>query len=165
MDTKCLVVMALSLILVSLISIYVYSYFDYIYITHVDFIIVVFERFKGEHDGKFKESVVGDVRGMLQLYQASYLKTKDENIIEEARSFTRTHLAAVTSTTQPHLSKHIQNALYIPRYHCVEIAVAREYISFYEQEQDHEENLLKFAKLNFSYCQLHYVKELKDVTT
>ncbi|CAN6970350.1 unnamed protein product [Brassica rapa subsp. trilocularis] len=125
----------------------------------------VFERFRGEHDGKFKESVVRDVRGMLQLYQASYLKTKDENIIEEARSFTRTHLAAVTSTTQPHLSKHIQNALYIPRYHCVEIAVAREYISFYEQEQDHEENLLKFAKLNFSYCQLHYVKELKDVTT
>ncbi|CAF1716463.1 unnamed protein product [Brassica oleracea var. botrytis] len=124
----------------------------------------VFERFSGEHDGKFKESVVRDVRGMLQLYQASYLKTKDENIIEEARSFTRTHLAAVTNTTKPHLSKHIQNALYIPRYHCVEIAVAREYISFYEQEEDHEENLLKFAKLNFSYCQLHYVKELKDVT-
>ncbi|VVB13604.1 unnamed protein product [Arabis nemorensis] len=123
----------------------------------------VFDRFKGEHDGKFKESLVGDVRGMLQLYQASYLKAKDEDIMEEARIFTRNHLAV--TNTHPHLSKHIQNALYIPRYHCVEIAVAREYISFYEQEEDHDEKLLKFAKLNFSYCQLHYVKELKAVTT
>lgn len=162
MDTKCLVVMALSLILVSLISIYVYSYFDYIYITHVDFIIVVFERFKGEHDGKFKESVVGDVRGMLQLYQASYLKTKDEDIMEEARSFTRTHLAV--TTTHPHLSKLIEHVLYIPRYRCIEIAVAREYISFYKEEEYHDEKLLKFAKLNFSYCQLHYIKELKALT-
>ncbi|KAL0718303.1 hypothetical protein Bca4012_067625 [Brassica carinata] len=89
----------------------------------------------------------------------------DEDIMEEARSFTRTHLAAVTSTTHdPHLSTHMQNVLYIPRYHCVEIAVAREYISFYEQEEDHEEYMLKFAKLNFSYCQLHYIKELKYVT-
>ncbi|KAG2240062.1 hypothetical protein Bca52824_091182 [Brassica carinata] len=107
----------------------------------------VFERFRGEQDGKFKESVAGD------------------DIMEEARSFTRTHLAAVTSTTHdPHLSTHMQNVLYIPRYHCVEIAVAREYISFYEQEEDHEEYMLKFAKLNFSYCQLHYIKELKYVT-
>ncbi|XP_006394502.2 terpenoid synthase 25 [Eutrema salsugineum] len=123
----------------------------------------VFERFKGKHDGEFNEDLVEDVRGMLKLYQASYLKKKDEDIMEEARTFTRNHLS-VTNTDQPHLSKHIQNALYIPRYHCVEIAVAREYISFYEQEEDHEEKLLKFAKLNFSYCQLHFDKELKAVT-
>uniref|UniRef100_A0A0D3DDM0 Terpene synthase metal-binding domain-containing protein n=2 Tax=Brassica oleracea TaxID=3712 RepID=A0A0D3DDM0_BRAOL len=122
----------------------------------------VFKRFKGEHDGKFKESVVGDVRGMLQLYQASYLKTKDEDIMEEARSFTRTHLAV--TTTHPHLSKLIQHVLYIPRYRCIEIAVAREYISFYKEEEHHEEKLLKFAKLNFSYCQLHYIKKLKALT-
>ncbi|CAH8353929.1 unnamed protein product [Eruca vesicaria subsp. sativa] len=119
----------------------------------------VFERFKGEHDWKFNESVVGDVRGMLQLYQASYLKTKDEDIMEEARSFTRTHLAV--ATTHPHLSRLIQHVLYIPRYRCIEIVVAREYISFYKEEEDHDEKLLKFAKLNFSYCQMHYIKELK----
>ncbi|CAA7022504.1 unnamed protein product [Microthlaspi erraticum] len=123
----------------------------------------VFERFKGEHDGNFKESVVGDVRGMLQLFQASYLKAKDEDIMEEARTFTRNHLA-VAASDQSHLSRHIQNALCMPRYHCVEIAVAREYISFYEKEEDHQEKLLKFAKLNFSYCQLHYIKELNAVT-
>lgn len=138
--------------------IHIYACLFWLYI-----IVDVFDRFKGEHDEKFKESLVGDVRGMLQLYQASYLKAKDEDIMEEARIFTRNHLAV--TNTHPHLSKHIQNALYISRYHCVEIAVAREYISFYEQEEDHDEKLLKFAKLNFSYCQLHYVKELKAVTT
>ncbi|KAG7535070.1 Terpenoid cyclases/protein prenyltransferase alpha-alpha toroid [Arabidopsis thaliana x Arabidopsis arenosa] len=123
----------------------------------------VFERFKGEHDGKFKESLVGDVRGMLQLYEASHLKTTNEDIMEEAQIFTRNHLAAVT-TNHPHLYKHVQNTLFIPRYHCIEIVVAREYISFYEQEEDHEEKLLKFAKLNFSYCQLHYVQGIKIIT-
>lgn len=130
--------------------------------TYLCFIIDVFERFKGEDDGKFKESLVGDVRGMLQLYEASHLKATNEDIMEEARTFTRYHLAV--TDTHPSLSRHIQNALYIPRYHCVEIAVAREYISFYEQEEDYDKKLLKFAKLNFSYCQLHYVKELKAVT-
>ncbi|CAN8237763.1 unnamed protein product [Cochlearia groenlandica] len=122
----------------------------------------VFERFKGGKDGKFKEILVGDYKGILQLYEASYLKTKDEDIMEEARSFTRHQLAKIRTPT--HLSKHIQNALYIPRYHCVEIAVTREYISFYEQEEDHEGMLLKFAKLNFRYCQLHYLQELEVVT-
>ncbi|RID72367.1 hypothetical protein BRARA_C04261 [Brassica rapa] len=83
-------------------------------------------------------------------------------IMEEARSFTRTHLAV--TTTHPHLSKLIQHVLYIPRYRCIEIAVAREYISFYKEEEYHDEKLLKFAKLNFSYCQLHYIKELKSLT-
>ncbi|CAH8362063.1 unnamed protein product [Eruca vesicaria subsp. sativa] len=124
----------------------------------------VFKRFRGEHDGKFREDLIGDVRGILQLYQASFLKTKDEDIMEEAQSFTRNYLEAVTTSTHPHLSKHIQNALYIPRYHCTEIVVAREYISFYEHEEDHEEKLLKFAKLNLRYCQLHYAKELKALT-
>ncbi|KAG7631236.1 Isoprenoid synthase domain superfamily [Arabidopsis suecica] len=126
-----------------------------------------FNRFKGE-DGRFKESLAEDIRGMLQLYEAAHLGTPSEDIMDEALSFTRYRLESLTSnhtaTASPHLSKHIQNALYRARYHNLEILVAREYISFYEQEEDHDETLLKFAKLNFNYCQLHYIQELKDLT-
>ncbi|CAL9220830.1 unnamed protein product [Arabidopsis halleri] len=122
-------------------------------------------RFKGE-DGRFKESLVGDVRGMLQLYQAAHLGTPSEYIMEEAKSFTRSQLESLVASTTipPHLSSHIRDALYRARYHNMEILVAREYICFYEQEEGHDLTLLKFAKLNFNYCRLHYIHELKTLT-
>jgi len=139
----------------------------HIYNLAFDFTVDAFNRFKGE-DGRFKESLAEDIRGMLQLYEAAHLGTPSEDIMDEALSFTRYRLESLTSnhtaTASPHLSKHIQNALYRARYHNLEILVAREYISFYEQEEDHDETLLKFAKLNFNYCQLHYIQELKDLT-
>uniref|UniRef100_A0A1J3DQV0 Terpenoid synthase 30 n=1 Tax=Noccaea caerulescens TaxID=107243 RepID=A0A1J3DQV0_NOCCA len=126
-----------------------------------------FDRFKGK-DGRFKESLLGDVRGMLQLYQASYLGTPSEDIMEEAKSFTRNQLECLvvqeTSTIQPYLSTHIRNALYRARNLKMEILSIREYISFYNQEEGHEEMLLKFAKLNFNYCRLLYIQELKTLT-
>ncbi|CAN6810648.1 unnamed protein product [Brassica oleracea] len=88
-----------------------------------------FERLKGE-DGRFKESLAGDVRGMLQLYQAAHLGTPSEDILEEAMSFTRNQLECFASqemsTLSPHLSTHIRNALYRPRCHNMEILAARE---------------------------------------
>ncbi|KAL9308189.1 Terpenoid synthase 22 [Arabidopsis thaliana] len=120
----------------------------------------VFDRFKGV-DAKFKEHLVSDVRGMLQLYEAAHLST----ILDEALSFTRYHLASLAGqqATAPHISRHILNALYKPRFLKMEIIAAREYIYFYQKE-GHDETLLKFAKLNFNFCQLHYVRELKTLT-
>ena len=133
---------------------------------YIGYIIDSLVRFKGE-DGRLKESLVGDVRGMLQLYQASHLGTpSDQYIMEEAKSFTRNHLEFLVESTTipPHLSSHIRDALYIDRYHNMEILVQREYISFYEQEEGHDLTLLKFAKLSFNYCRIHYIQELKTLT-
>ncbi|CAE6201747.1 unnamed protein product [Arabidopsis arenosa] len=105
-----------------------------------------FVRFKGK-DGRFKESLVADVRGMLQLYQAAHLGTPSEDIMEEAKSFTRNQLESLSSIS-----------------YNMEILVAREYISFYNQEEGHDLTLLKFAKLNFNYCRLLYIQELKTLT-
>lgn len=107
----------------------------------VSLIIDAFERFKGE-DGRFKENLAGDVRGMLQLY----------------------HAAQVTSTLPPHLITHIRNALYRSRCHNMEILAAREYVSFYDHEEGHDELLLRFAKLSFNYCRLLYIQEIKTLT-
>ncbi|CAA7058669.1 unnamed protein product [Microthlaspi erraticum] len=127
-----------------------------------------FNRFRGE-DGRFKECLAEDVRAMIQFYEAAHLGTPSEDIMDEALSFSRYHLE--TSLTgqhvenaTPHLSRHIKNALFRARYHNLEILIATEYISFYGQEEDHNVMLLKFAKLNFNYCQLHYIQELKELT-
>ncbi|CAA0384230.1 unnamed protein product [Arabidopsis thaliana] len=118
-------------------------------------------RFKGE-DGRLKESLVGDVRGMLQLYQASHLGTpSDQYIMEEAKSFTRNHLEFLVESTTipPHLSSHIRDALYIDRYHNMEILVQREYISFYEQEEGHDLTLLKWWKDQDIPYKLPYMRD------
>ncbi|CAH8357953.1 unnamed protein product, partial [Eruca vesicaria subsp. sativa] len=124
----------------------------------------VFERFKGE-DGEFKESLAHDVRGMLQLYEATYLGLPSEDIMDDALTFTRHHLGSLTGQeTSPNLFKQIQRALYRARYRSLEIVVIRQYISFYDQEEGHDKTLLKFAKLNFNFCQMQYIKELKIMT-
>ncbi|KFK38812.1 hypothetical protein AALP_AA3G163500 [Arabis alpina] len=123
-----------------------------------------FERFKGE-DGNLKDSQANDVRGTLQLYEAAHLGLPFEEIMDEALTFTRHHLESLTcQEISSNLFNHIQNTLYRARYHSIEILVARQYISFYEQEEGHKKILLKFAKLNFNFCQMHYIKELKIIT-
>ena len=46
----------------------------------------------------------------------------------------------------------------------MEMLVPVEFIPFYEQEIEHDEMLLKFAKLSFKLGQLQYLQELKTLT-
>ncbi|EOA19016.1 hypothetical protein CARUB_v10007667mg [Capsella rubella] len=123
----------------------------------------VFKRFKGE-DGEFMDSLTKDAKGMLSLYEASHLRTTKDCILDEALSFTTRHLESLAGRESPHLSRLIHNALGLSQHWNMEILVALEYISFYKHEEDHDETILKFAKLNFKFLQLIYIKELKMVT-
>jgi len=125
----------------------------------------VFKRFQG-HDGKFKDCLVDDAKGILSLYEAANMATTTDYILDEALSFTSIHLESLVAgaTCPPHLSKRIRNALTLPQHSNMEILVATERIPLYEQEEDHDGVLLKFAKLNFKFLQLHYRQELKIIT-
>ncbi|VVB12220.1 unnamed protein product [Arabis nemorensis] len=123
----------------------------------------VFKRFKGA-DGKLMDSLTKNAKGMLSLYEAAHLRTTRDYIMDEALSFTTRHLESLVAGASPHLSRLIHNALGLSQHWNMEILVAMEYISFYEQEEDHDEMLLKFSKLNFKLLQLLYIKELKMVT-
>ncbi|XP_010544459.1 PREDICTED: terpenoid synthase 1-like [Tarenaya hassleriana] len=122
----------------------------------------VFERFKGD-DGKFKKCLVNDAKGMLSLYEAAHLGTTTEDILDEAVDFTLDHLEGLAKGASPHLSRLIQNALFLPHHQNIPILFSREFISFYAKEKDHNETLLKFAKVNFNYLQLLYKQELKTL--
>ncbi|KAK2989238.1 hypothetical protein RJ640_029536, partial [Escallonia rubra] len=51
----------------------------------------VFKRFTDE-SGKFKACLCEDTRGILYLYEATYLSIPGESILDEARDFTTKHL-------------------------------------------------------------------------
>ncbi|CAH8377604.1 unnamed protein product [Eruca vesicaria subsp. sativa] len=118
----------------------------------------VFTRFK-ESTGNFKETLKGDSKGILSLYEAAHLRTRRDDILEEALSFTSSHLKSLAAggTCPPHLSMHIKNALCLSQHWNMEMLVAVKYILFYEQEEDHDETLLKFAKISFKLLQLQYI--------
>ncbi|EFH67713.1 predicted protein [Arabidopsis lyrata subsp. lyrata] len=112
----------------------------------------VFNRFKGDN-GKFKECLATDAKGILSLYEAAHMGTTTDYILDEALSFALSYLKSLAASgiCKPNLSGHKN----------VEILVAKEYIRFYKQEEDCDNTLLKFAKLNLKFLQLHYLQELK----
>ncbi|XP_019087414.1 PREDICTED: terpenoid synthase 1 [Camelina sativa] len=126
----------------------------------------VFKRFKGENEKFNKESLIGDVKGMVSLYEASHLRTRRDDILDEALSFTTRNLEslAIAGSSSPHILMRIRNALCMPQHYNAEMVFAREYISFYEQEEDHNKMLLRFAKINFKFLQLNWIQELKSLS-
>ncbi|CAH2080040.1 unnamed protein product [Thlaspi arvense] len=125
----------------------------------------VFKRFKGEN-GKFKECLSGDAKGMVSLYEAAHLGTPTDYILDEALRFTTSNLKtlATAGASPSHISVRIRNALRMPQHYNVEMVFTREYISFYEQEEDHNEMLLRFSKINFKFLQLNWIQELKTLS-
>ncbi|RVW21907.1 Valencene synthase [Vitis vinifera] len=66
----------------------------------------VFKKFKDE-EGNFKESLVGDLRGMLALYEATYLMVHGEDILDEAQAFTTAHLQSMAPDSDNPLKKQV----------------------------------------------------------
>lgn len=119
----------------------------------------MFEKFK-DSDGAFKKTICSDVKGLLSLYEATFLSVHGEDILDEALVFTRQNLETLVAQSSPPLAERIRNALVRPFHQGIERLEARQYISFYEGDESRNETLLKFAKLDFNRLQLLYKQEL-----
>ncbi|XP_071723274.1 probable terpene synthase 6 [Rutidosis leptorrhynchoides] len=122
-----------------------------------------FEKFM-DSDGKFKEALIGDVKGMLSLYEACQLAMHGEQILDDALTFTKAHLESLATQSSPHLAKLIRSSLYRPLHKCIPRLATRQFISFYEVDESKNETLLQFAKIDFNRLQLLYKEELCQLT-
>ncbi|KAB2006097.1 hypothetical protein ES319_D11G318200v1 [Gossypium barbadense] len=116
-----------------------------------------------DQKGNFKESLIGDVKGMLELYEAAHFQLHGENILEEALSFTTFHLKLAETTVNYPLSIQIANALKRPIRKSLPRLIARSYISIYEAYGTQDENLMKFAKLDFKILQYLHKMEINNI--
>ncbi|KAL6311112.1 hypothetical protein AAG906_025864 [Vitis piasezkii] len=123
----------------------------------------VFSKFK-DKEGNFKESLIGDLPGMLALYEATHLMVHGEDILEEALAFTTAHLQSVATDPNNPLSKQVIRALKLSIHNGVTSVGARHYISIYQEDGSHNESLLKLAKLDFNLLQSLHRKELSEIT-
>lgn len=123
----------------------------------------IFNHFK-DSDGKFKESLVNDVVGLLSLYEATHLRIHGEDILDEALTFTTTHLESATHHLSPILSKQVTHAMYQPFWKGLPRLETRHYLSLYQERDSQNETLLNFAKLDFNLLQQVHQRELSEIS-
>lgn len=120
----------------------------------------VFQSFK-DKEGSFVEN---NTRSILSLYNAAYLRTHGEKVLDEAIIFTTSHLEGVLEQLESPLADEVSLALEAPLFRRARIVEIRNYIPIYEKEATRNESILEFGKLNFNLLQLLYCEELNKVT-
>lgn len=115
-----------------------------------------------DESGKFKDCLVEDTKGMLSLYEASYLSTSGESILDEAREFATKHLQEQITMMMidSELSDVVSHALELPVHWRITRLEARSFIRAYEKQKDMNPVLLELAILDFNMVQTTHQKDL-----
>ncbi|KAI3468316.1 hypothetical protein Pfo_024979 [Paulownia fortunei] len=123
----------------------------------------IFHKFT-EIDGKFKNYLKGEPKGLLSLYEAAHLRTHGEDILDEALSFTTAHLESIA----PHLGSPLKEQVAHALEQCLQRGIprveARRFISLYEEYESKNDSLLRLAKLDFNLLQMLHRKELCELS-
>eukprot|EP00261_Vitis_vinifera_P017318 XP_010646945.1 PREDICTED: alpha-farnesene synthase [Vitis vinifera] len=116
-----------------------------------------------EEVGMFSKSTCTNVKGMIELFEASHLALEGENILDEAKAFSSGYLKEIISNLDNNLAKQVVHSLERPLHWRVQWFDIRWYIDFYEEEGVNLD-LLKLAKLNFNMVQAVHQKDLKHIS-
>ncbi|XP_060185402.1 vetispiradiene synthase 3-like [Lycium barbarum] len=123
-----------------------------------------FNQFK-DINGKFKETLLTDAKGLLSLYEAAHVRGHEDVILEEALSFATSHLERIApNTLDSTLEKHVRHALMQSLHRGIPRAEAHFYISIYENVDSRNEKLLRIAKLDYNLLQMLHKEELRELT-
>ncbi|PRQ22663.1 putative lyase [Rosa chinensis] len=120
-----------------------------------------------DYDGSFKNCLCKDVKGMLSLYEASFLGIEGETLLDEALAFTSMHLKNLSIfhvTQDKGVLEQVSHALEMPLHHRMQRLEARWYIEAYGKKANANQVLLEFAKLDYNVVQQTYQRDFKDVS-
>ncbi|KAH0698239.1 hypothetical protein KY290_016047 [Solanum tuberosum] len=117
-------------------------------------------------EGKFKTALVEDTKGLLSLYEASYLCMEDENIMENSRDFATHYLMENLKKKKmdENVDEQVSHALEMPVHWRMERLEARWFIEIYHKKENMNPLLLELAKLDYNMVQATYLEELKQMS-
>ncbi|KAL5720573.1 hypothetical protein ACHQM5_013234 [Ranunculus cassubicifolius] len=119
----------------------------------------VFKVFKDRTD-YFNEHLNKDIKGIWSLFEACYHAEEGEDILDEAKVYTRNILENVKHGNDESLYDQVTRALRLPiNYNAVRFE-ARWYIDAYSEREDTDQVLLELAKLDYNIRQGSYQDEL-----
>ncbi|KOM43962.1 hypothetical protein LR48_Vigan05g156700 [Vigna angularis] len=123
----------------------------------------VFNKFL-DKSGNFKESVTGDVWGMLSLHEASYLGAEGEEVLQHAMECSRAHLHQSLPHLSPEVGRVVVEALKLPRHQRMVRLEAKNYMVQYSKESSQIPALLELARLDYDMVQSMHQKELAEIS-
>ncbi|KAG6514959.1 hypothetical protein ZIOFF_025335 [Zingiber officinale] len=129
----------------------------------------LFERFRDEKEN-FEARCENQIRGLLSLYEASYLEKEGETLLKEAMDFATEQLKGfMEEGSVPEaggLREQVAHALQLPLNWRLERVQHRWFIEACSSGDDTVNPLLlEFAKLDFNLVQDMYKSELKELST
>lgn len=124
----------------------------------------VFSSFMDEV-GNIKESHSQDCKGLLNLYDASYLLVEGETVLENARGLAAKHLKECLKKNNDHyLSMLADHTLELPLHWRMPRLEARWFIDAYEKKQDKSPIVLELAVLNYNTVQAILQEDLRHAS-
>ncbi|KAF8006937.1 hypothetical protein BT93_K1051 [Corymbia citriodora subsp. variegata] len=124
----------------------------------------IFNKFK-DREGNFKKSLIPDMQGLLNLFEACHIRYHGDDILDDALAFTTTHLESIDARkATPNLAKQVSHALNQPIFKGLPRLEASHYIPLYQEDPSHNGVLLSLAKLDFNIVQAQHQKELGNIT-
>ncbi|XP_019453759.1 PREDICTED: tricyclene synthase EBOS, chloroplastic-like isoform X2 [Lupinus angustifolius] len=123
----------------------------------------MFERFM-DHNGNYKVSLGKDIKGMLSLYEASFLGYEGEEIMDKAKDFTSFHLRVHNEDKESIHFEKVSHALELPMHHRIQRMEAQWYIDAYGRRKDANRVLLDAAKLDFNIVQSTLQKDIQELS-
>ncbi|KAG5549113.1 hypothetical protein RHGRI_014476 [Rhododendron griersonianum] len=116
--------------------------------------------------GHFNACLCKDIRGMLYLYEASFLSFRGESTLEEARDFATKNLEQdiKRKDIDQDLASLVSHALELPLHWRMPRLEARWFIDLCERRPNMNPVLLQLAKLDFNMVQATHQEDLKHMS-
>ncbi|CAI0385306.1 unnamed protein product [Linum tenue] len=125
----------------------------------------IFKGFKDDNGG-FKAQIVRDVKGLLELYEASYLGLTGEDIMEEAKAFAVKHLTQIVHNNDANnVMMQVKHSLELPLQWRMQRAETSWSIQLCQDREHDISPLLQLAKLDFNLVQRLHQNELEELTS
>ncbi|KAL1537412.1 exo-alpha-bergamotene synthase-like [Salvia divinorum] len=119
-----------------------------------------------DEEGNFKACLCEDARGLISLYEASYLSVEGESIMDLAKYFSLNLLARkLDQITEPRLSEQVRHALEVPLHWRLQKLEAWWFIQVYENTSEANLALVELSKLDYNMVQATYQRELKRLSS
>ncbi|KAF5792776.1 putative R-linalool synthase [Helianthus annuus] len=112
----------------------------------------IFQNFKDE---------IGDMMGVLNLYEASYISFEGESILDDARDFATKYLKENQDKMDESISALVSHALDTPLHWTMPRVEAKWFMELYEKRSGMNPTLIELAKLDFNMVQAIYMEDLK----
>ncbi|TXG47445.1 hypothetical protein EZV62_026739 [Acer yangbiense] len=125
--------------------------------------------FRGFMDGNgsFSTSKCRDIKGLIELFEASHVALEGENILEEAKGFSNGILGGAYSTLDGELAAKVAHILELPTHWRLDWFQVKWHLKLYERNKGINSTttiLCELAKLNFNMVQATHQNELKEVS-